>query len=112
MAGYSAVAPIYQRKMSMECMAHLFFSFFGKISVYPHTILHKSRRHRGNLSGIVTPLPSFVQYCKRNELLGCAEILPNLTSSKLRIDGDVFFFFGTRDSSGKISLRRVSRPPR
>ena len=94
MAGYSAVAPIYQRKMSMECMAHLFFSFFGKISVYPHTILHKSRRHRGNLSGIVTPLPSFVQYCKRNELLGCAEILPNLTSSKLRIDGDVFFSLG------------------
>ena len=32
-AGYSAVAPIYQRKISMECMGHLFCSFFSKISV-------------------------------------------------------------------------------
>ena len=100
------------KKMSMECMVHLFFSFFGKISVYPHTILHKSRSHRGNLSGIVTPLPSFIQYCKRNELLGCTEILPDLTSSKFWVDGDVSFLFGTRDSLIKISLRRVSRPPR
>ena len=84
--------------MSMECMGHLFCSFFGKISVYPHTILHKSRSHRGNLRAIVTPLPSFIQYCKHNELWGCAEISPDLTSSKLRFDGDVSFFFGTRDS--------------
>ena len=82
----------------MECMGHLFCSFFGKISVYPHTILHKSRSHRGNLRAIVTPLPSFIQYCKHNELWGCAEISPDLTSSKLRFDGDVSFF-------GKISAQ-------
>ena len=93
-------------------MVHFFFSFFGKISVYPHTILHKSRSHSDNLSGIVTPLPSFIQYCKRNELLGRTETLPDLTSSKFWVDGDVSFLFGTRDSLIKILLRRVSRPPR
>ena len=74
----------------MEFMAHLFCSFISKISVSPHTILHKSRSHRNNLLAIVTPLPIFIQHCKHNELWSYAELIsPDLTSSKVRVDGDV-----------------------
>lgn len=85
---------IYQREISIDCMAHLFCIFLVRF-LYN---LQQSRSPRGNLLAIVTSLPSFIHYCKHDELWGCAEILLDLTSSKFRVDGDVNFFFGTRDS--------------
>ena len=75
-------------------MAHLFCIFLVRF-LYN---LQQSCSPRGNLLAIVTSLPSFIHYCKHDELWGCAEILLDLTSSKFRVDGDVTFFFGTRDS--------------
>ena len=52
-----------------------------------------------SLLAIVSPLPIFILHCKHNELWSYAELIsPDLTSSKVRVDGDVSFFFGTRDS--------------